>query len=30
MMIRDRIAKDLVSAHELAVEELRVVQPEVE
>jgi hypothetical protein len=30
MMIRDRIAKDLMSAHEPAVEEPRVVQPELE
>jgi hypothetical protein len=30
MMIRDHIAKDLMSAHEPAVEEPRVVQPEVE
>jgi hypothetical protein len=30
MMIRDRIAKDLMSAQEPAVEEPRVVQPEVE
>jgi hypothetical protein len=30
MMIRDRIAKDLMSAHEPAVEEPRVMQPEVE
>jgi hypothetical protein len=30
MMIRDRIAKELMSAHEPAVEEPRVVQPEVE
>jgi hypothetical protein len=29
MMIRDRIAKDLMSAHEPAVEEPRVVQPEL-
>jgi hypothetical protein len=30
MMIRDHIAKELMSAHEPAMEEPRVVQPEVE
>jgi hypothetical protein len=30
MMIRDRIAKELMSVHELAVEEPPVVQPKVE